>query len=186
MVRFLFLPQIPRIVTVNQDTPLRYILPVELVGHLLLRIINAEVFFGNWEMGNTKNGNGIPIISISYEGKTTTPWLVINSTRCELVAQLVIRGPLVTNQIFMTSGTEDPKVYAELLSATILKVDPLKRINFGDVSGILTRTYFLGFGIRRRDGVCISKMSPQSEESRTAGRFRARGGEGGGLGSRGG
>jgi hypothetical protein len=63
------------------------------------------------------------------------------------VAQLVIRGPLVTNQIFMTSGPEDPKVYAELLSSTILKVDPLKRINFGDVSGVLQWTHFWDLGL---------------------------------------
>ncbi len=42
--------------TVNVDTPLRYILPVELVGHLLLRILNAEVFFVNWEMGKLFKG----------------------------------------------------------------------------------------------------------------------------------
>ena len=58
------------------------------------------------------------------------PWVLLTSSSGLLAAQLLVRGPLVVNQMFLQQRLGHLQQEADVLSGHIVKVDGLTRINY--------------------------------------------------------
>lgn len=71
-------------------------------------------------------------------------WVMLQSTKVDIAGQLVIRGPKVVNQVLLYTGTEELSTVTDLLTACILKLDPLVRPDWDSVENKLPRGVFEG------------------------------------------
>ena len=70
--------------------------------------------------------------------------MLVQTSKPELSANLVIRGPTTVNQVVLLTGSGSKNIgeWGEQLSAAILRSDPLRRICYPLVAEDVIRVFF--------------------------------------------
>ena len=148
------LAQMPRFVTAAVDSVYRGQLPVELTGWLLGSWLSVcgvlwPVMLAPGGVGKAAGGCSTaftrePACSScftlsclpQYQKEKKTPWVLTVAATGTVVAQLLIRGPVVVNQLLMLQEATEAELRdeADKINGLLVKIDGLNRLNFsGDI-----------------------------------------------------
>ena len=140
-------PQVPRVVTVCEDTNLRNLLPVEVTGWFLAqwllvctlprpRPLSPFARWGPLATDWTTQARYIPCstsfcLSPQHHKKDKTAW-VLSVAATPITAQLVVRGPVPCNVLCMVAGAAvaDLGEEAQKVKGACVNVDGLVRLSF--------------------------------------------------------